>query len=161
MYITFLRHATAEDRKLDTADADRALTDKGEKQMKRVAGFCKSNELLPAVLYCSPLRRAQQTAWLLEKHLPDCPEPFVADWLNTDTTPELALSQLAALADQGQDEVWLVGHEPTFSLMIAKLLHGGADSVAVKKASLVRLEANFDIQPHATLEWSVPCALMP
>ena len=160
MLITLLRHATAEDRSLSIADADRALVDKGEKQVARVAAFCRKNQLLPAALYTSPLLRARQTVTILHDRLPNCPRPQIADWLATDTSTPTLLSELGKLAEQGLDDIWLVGHEPHFSELIASLLGTSANNIDIKKASLTRLEAGFSVQPSAQLLWSVPCALM-
>ena len=160
MLITFLRHATAEDRNLATADAERALTEKGEKQMKRLAAFCQEKQLLPASLYTSPILRARQTAQILHSRLPACPAPLIADWLGFDTSPQLIVGKLAELSAHGADNVWLVGHEPDFSETIAQLLHTSAEHFIIKKASLSHLDADFGSQPKAALLWSIPCALM-
>lgn len=160
MLISFLRHATAEDRSLALPDAERALTEKGEKQVKRLAAFCKNNQLIPAAIYCSPLLRAQQTARQLQVQLPDCPSVETADWLGIAASPQTIIAQLGKLSDQGKDDIWLVGHEPDFSETIGQLLNTTGDSIVVKKASLIRLDTDFSGQPTATLLWSIPCSLM-
>lgn len=160
MLVTFLRHASAEDRSIDVPDAERALTDKGEKQIGRVAQFCQSNRLLPEKLYCSPLRRAQQTAKILQQRLAACPVAEIADWLNTSSSPEDIVTELDKLAEQGLNDIWLVGHEPDFSETIGLLLNTKGENIVIKKASLTRLDVEFSLQPSATLLWSIPCALM-
>ncbi len=160
MLITFLRHATAEEHTLAKADADRALTDKGAKQVKRLADFCARNQLLPTKLFCSPVLRAQQTANLLHDHLADCPAAHSADWLSIGAAPDQIKDQLKLLANQGADDVWLVGHEPDFSQCIAELLNTPANVLCIKKASLTRLELDFAAPHSATLLWSLTCALM-
>ncbi len=160
MLITFLRHATAEERALSKADSDRALTEKGAKQVKRLAAFCERNRLLPSKLYCSPVLRAQQTATLLHTHLPNCPAAHSADWLTIGTEPQPLLAQLKQLADCGEDDVWLVGHEPDLSEAIAALLNMSATALCIKKASLTRLDADFSNPQSVTLLWSLPSSLM-
>ena len=160
MLITFLRHATAEDRSLGIPDAERALTEKGEKQTKRLAAFCQSNSLMPGALYTSPLTRAHQTAQILQERLPGCPMIQTVDWLG-DTSPQAIIAELSKLADLGVDNVWLVGHEPDFSSVIGLLLHTDSDNIIIKKASLTQLEADFTPPPTAKLLWSTPCSLMP
>ncbi|AMK77606.1 MULTISPECIES: SixA phosphatase family protein [Methylomonas] len=160
MLITFLRHATAEDSSLSVPDADRALIDKGEKQVKRVAAFCLANGLIPGSIYCSPLLRAQQTARILNQRLPGSPAPQTADWLGIDTSAPTILTELAKLAEQGLDDVWLVGHEPDFSITVSRLLGTVPDNIVIKKASLTRLDADLSDQASAKLLWSVPCSLM-
>jgi phosphohistidine phosphatase len=160
MLITFLRHATAEDSSMSIPDADRALIDKGEKQVKRVAAFCLANELMPGLIYCSPVLRAQQTARIVNQRLPGSPAPQTVDWLGIDTSAPTIVAELAKLAEQGMNDVWLVGHEPDFSVTIAHLLGTVPDNIVIKKASLTRLDADFADQVSAKLLWSIPCALM-
>jgi len=161
MFITFLRHATAEDRRLAIPDAERALVDKGEKQVKRVAAFCRDNGLLPEAIYCSPLLRALQTAKILQTQLIACPEPKIVEWLGMYANQAEIIVELAQLAEQDIEDVWLVGHEPDFSAVIGALLQTGHDHFVIKKASLTRLEVDFIGEPSAKLLWSLPCSLMP
>lgn len=160
MLVTFLRHATAADRSLGVPDAERALIEKGEKQVKRLAAFCQANQLMPAALYCSPLLRARQTAKILQEQLPDCPPPETVDWLGIDTSSQAIIAELGKLAEEGINDVWLVGHEPDFSETIGQLINASGGSIAIKKASLTRLDADFSDEPAATLLWSIPCGLM-
>lgn len=160
MLITLLRHATAEDPSLSRPDADRPLIDKGEKQVARLAAFCRNNQLMPAALYASPLLRAQQTAKILHDRLPGCPHPQIVDWLGIDTSVPTLLAELGKLAEQGLGDVWLVGHEPDFSALIAGLLGTAPANIVIKKASLTQLDADFSEPPTAKLLWSVPCSLM-
>ena len=161
MQITFLRHATAEDRSLGTPDADRALTDKGRKQVKRVAAFCLNNRLIPDNLFSSPLLRALQTATIFQEQLSACPKPKTVPWLGMDTSAQIIINELSNLAEQGLNDIWLVGHEPDFSSTIGLLLHTDSDNIVIKKASITQLEANFNGSPAAKLLYSIPCALMP
>lgn len=160
MIITLLRHATAEASVLSTNDAERALVDKGEKQAKRVARFCSTNKLIPQSFFCSPLLRAQQTARLLYQHLPGCPAPQSVDWLGLHATTTDILLELSRLAEQAIGDVWLVGHEPTFSATISRLLSTTPSCIEIKKASLTRIEANLAKPVSAKLLWSIPCSLM-
>lgn len=161
MLITCLRHATAEILGPNISDSERALIKKGIKQVKRIGEFCRRNALTPAALYCSPLHRAQQTAVLLQAGLPDCPPANSVDWLSLGNSPYTMLDELKRLNDLGINDVWLVGHEPDLSALIALLL--GIDDPAclvIKKGSLTRVEIDFDRQGGGQLLWSLPCALM-
>lgn len=161
MHITFLRHATAEDHQLAKPDSERSLIPKGIKQTLRVAHFCRQNQLLPQHLYASPLLRAQQTARYLQENLPCCPEIETVKWLTPETSPQNLIAHLEKLALLGLDEVWLVGHEPSFSETIGQLLMSNPENFNIKKASLTRLNVDFSDQQSTTLLWSIPCALMP
>ena len=105
MLVTFLRHATAEERRFDQTDAERALTDKGLKQIKRVAELCQAHELSPERLLSSPLLRARQTADELHRRLPGCPPPEIVDWLGLDSGARTVARRLRDLAHQGARDV--------------------------------------------------------
>lgn len=161
MLITCLRHATAEPHALSGADAERALIKKGKDQVARVAEFCRKNALIPTVLYSSPLVRARQTANLLHAGLPDCPDVTIVDWLSPNSDLQTRIEALKKLQTLGVNDVWLVGHEPDISSLIAHLLAATGDCIAIKKASLTRIEADFNNTYANRLLWSIPCALMP
>lgn len=156
--ITFLRHATAQDHALPIPDESRTLVDKGKEQVKRIATFCRKHELRPAYLFCSPLVRAQETAQTLHQKLPGCPTPNTVDWL-TGTAPETMIAVLKKLAAGGLNDIWLVGHEPDFSEVISLLLGRKEPVVRVKKASLIRVEMDFQAGSGQLL-WSIPNALL-
>ncbi|WP_347988198.1 phosphohistidine phosphatase SixA [Methylomonas sp. AM2-LC] len=160
MLITLLRHANAEDRSLTVADEKRILTEKGIKQSKRVADFCESKQLLPEILLSSPLTRAEQTAKIVQKNLKACPEVTLVTWLENGTPLKVVVAELGKLAEQQLDNIWLVGHEPDFSELIAYLLQSKGDHFSIKKASLTSLDVCFTGTPTARLLWSIPCSLI-
>jgi phosphohistidine phosphatase len=160
MLITFFRHATAEPQTLLLNDTERTLIKKGKEQSVRAAQFCRKNALLPATLYCSPILRAQQTAQIFQTHLPDCPPIQTVDWLSLDASIDQMQNELKKLAISGAKDVWLVGHEPNISSLIAEFLDATDDCILIKKASLTRIDADFINQPSAKLLWSIPSGLM-
>lgn len=153
-----LRHATAQDRTLPIPDADRALVPKGRRQVNQVVAFCQQHELVPKRLLSSPVLRARQTADGLAKHLPGCCTVQEAEWLRIETPTAQALDGLQAALAAQPDDLWLVGHEPDLSALLAALLGAPASAFVLKKASLTCL-ALPDAAP-AQLLWSVPCGLM-
>jgi phosphohistidine phosphatase len=158
-YMTFLRHAAAQDRSLGIEDHKRCLTGKGMKQVLAVAEFCRKQGLRPGRLLCSPLVRAVETAGLLADHLPGCPVPEQVDWLRIETPPGMAAGHIRALAETMDGDVWLVGHEPDFGLTVGALLGMEGAPVRIRKASLTRLE--YDTASGVfELLWSLPCDLM-
>lgn len=160
MLITCLRHATAELGSLTGSDAERALIKKGIKQVQRLSAFCRRNDLLPGAIYCSPLRRAQQTADLLQAGLPECPQANSVEWLSLGSSPYTIVDELKRLECNGLDDVWLVGHEPDQSALLGLLLDISPSCLIIKKASLTRIEIDFANQASGQLLWSLPCALM-
>lgn len=156
--LTFLRHATAQDPALTIPDESRKLLDKGKKQIQKVARFCVAHSLRPVNLFCSPRVRAQETAEVLQANLPGCPPPKVVAWL-AGATPDTIIAELEKLVASGLDDIWLVGHEPDFSSVISQLLGSRESILKVKKASLIRLEMDFQ-RSAGELLWSIPNTLM-
>lgn len=153
-----LRHATAQDRALPIADAERTLVPKGRRQVRQVAAFCKRQHLVPRWIVSSPIVRARQTAEALAHQLPGSGPAQFADWLRNDTPTDAALAGVHTLLAAQPGEPWLVGHEPDLSALLAALIGAPASAVVLKKASLSCLQLNGDGQ--AQLLWSLPCGLM-
>jgi phosphohistidine phosphatase len=154
MKLFLLRHADANTEAAN--DDDRALSEKGKKQAQRVARFCERNDLKPALILASPLKRAQQTASALSDTLHI--ELETAPWLACGATPEGTLQQLAG---RKLPSVVLVAHEPDMSLLVAHLLGvGSGATIHVRKASLLLLEVGAFRAGGGCLEWSIPVRMM-
>lgn len=156
MLLYLLRHAEASDRA--ASDAERALTEKGEAQARRVGEFCERNGLAPALILASPLRRAEQTARLAAEEIKGG-KVEVAAFLASGMAPEDGTS---ALADHAKlPSVMIVGHEPDFSLLVAFLIGlKSSEHLHIRKASLTALEVGTFARGGSVLEWSLPAGLM-
>lgn len=156
MELYLLRHADA-----DTpaaTDEDRWLSEKGQEQSARVARFCKQQQILPALVLTSPVRRARETAEIVATELGV--EVLTVPWLTCGLQPETALNELSAFT--AQSPVMLVGHEPDFSLLAGALLGLPSNShIHIRKASLTRLDLPTLRAGTARLDFSIPCKLMP
>jgi phosphohistidine phosphatase len=119
----FLRHGDAEPHGA-RPDAERRLTDKGERQ-SRVAGaaLAKLGLEVDAVL-TSPRVRALDTAKLASKELGGA-EPVVHEALSGGFDRNDLDELLAGFEDEAT--VLLVGHEPDFSEVIRDLTGGRVD----------------------------------
>ncbi len=155
MLLYLLRHANADT--VAASDEERALTEKGQAQARKVARFCAERELRPDLILTSPLLRTRQTAAPIGERLGL--EVFVTPWLASGMTPEDAV---AGLREHGEFfGVMLVGHEPDFSLLIAHLLGlPNHVQILVRKASLTLLELRTPRAGAGTLHFSLPCRLM-
>lgn len=156
MELYLLRHADA-----DTpaaTDDERWLSEKGKAQAERVARFCSTNQILPALILTSPVRRAAETAEIVGKHLGV--EVITAPWIRCGMDPDTAIEELSAFLSQSP--VMIVGHEPDFSMLAAKLLGlPSSTHIHVRKASLTRLDLPTLRAGMARLDFSIPCKLMP
>ncbi len=142
MNLYFLRHGVAVERgNEDYSEEDRPLTPEGsDKMIAGVAGIKKLKISLDALL-SSPLVRAFQTAQIVQEHLPFKGKIEVEKALLPGGSLEDFLKKLK---NRAEENVMLVGHEPTMSRWIQNLL--GCDpigSVRLKKGSLC----------HLLLEW--------
>jgi phosphohistidine phosphatase len=125
--IWLLRHGDAEDG-AGKRDADRDLTEKGERQSRNAGRALKELGVELDVCLTSPKVRARRTAELTCEAL-DCPIEEDDRLAGGDFDP----LELAA----GRDEVMLVGHEPDFSGAVA-LVTGSR--VKFKKGGVAALD---------------------
>jgi phosphohistidine phosphatase len=151
-----VRHAIAEDPAVFAAtgrnDADRPLTDRGRRRMRRVVRGLK--RLVPSLdaVASSPLLRAVETAEIL-----------IRGYRGTTMTriPELAPSaEPTALVPwlerhRSRESVAAVGHEPALSRWVSWLLSGGdRPFVELKKGGVCCLDLPGSPGPaSATLQW--------
>lgn len=126
------RHAEAEDQSAGGADADRKLTKKGRKDAEKMAKWL--NEHLPknTEVLCSPAKRCLETASHL-KNISDF-KVSVAEFLNTDTTVEKIAKQV--VNNDNSITTLIVGHQPNFGFLIAKLLGQQENACVVKKGAV-------------------------
>ena len=151
MKLTIIRHAIAVPSGTEgVADDERPLTDKGRRRFEEVARglaeICES----PDVLLTSPLPRAMETA-----------EIAARAWGDVTPTSEPVLAEgsvdriLAVLAQQAPDQhVAIVGHEPTLSALLARLLGSGAgERFAFRKGGVAHLDVPGSLADGGRLEW--------
>jgi phosphohistidine phosphatase len=147
MHLYFLRHGEADWPNWEKSDDERPLTERGRKEMQKVADFLKLLDVSLDQIVTSPLPRAQQTAQI------------VADRLKLKLREERALAPGFAISDlkllrsqyPGKN-IMLVGHEPDFSETISALT--GA-SLKLSKAGLALVEAD-ESATSGKLLWLFP-----
>ena len=134
MKLCFLRHGEADWPNWDKPDDERPLTERGRKEMKRVAKFLERLKFSADAILTSPLPRASQTAEIVAKRL----------GIELKTDPALAhgfnVARLRRLLGKAEaDCVMVVGHEPNFSEVIKELTGG---EIKLSKAGVALLEVN-------------------
>lgn len=141
MELFFLRHGDAQ------PGGERPLTPKGREQARHVGEKLAALGLEFQAIYTSPLLRAKQTAELVGQALGL--QPQVSELLDSGAT----IANMAQLVPPAgpRTRVLLVGHEPDLSTAIGLLIGGGA--VAMKKASLARVECDKVAPGRGTLRW--------
>ena len=146
MKLCFLRHGEADWPNWTKPDNERPLTERGRKEMKRVAKFLERLKLVPDVILTSPLPRASQTAEIVGKRLGKLQiEPALAHGFNIERLRRL-------LAKRDAECIMIVGHEPEFSEVIGELTGG---KTKISKAGVALLEINRSCT-SGTLLWLFP-----
>jgi phosphohistidine phosphatase len=143
----FLRHGDAEPG-VNTSDHNRELTPRGIERLQTAGRVMARLGLKPARLYSSPRVRARQTADIASEAL----------HVNVEVREELNfgfnVGSLPALLDgcATDDEVMLVGHEPTFSNAVGALTNADID---MKKGGLARVDLLDPANTSGVLIWLI------
>ncbi|MDB5040604.1 MAG: phosphohistidine phosphatase, SixA [Candidatus Eremiobacteraeota bacterium] len=153
MKLYFLRHGEAGDpAQWEGNDAERPLTDDGRRRMALEARTMRRLELGVDRVITSPLLRARQTAEIVAVELKRKDRVVTDSRLGPDFGPE----RLAEILRDNQDvhDLMLVGHEPSMSATIGRLIGGGR--VELKKGGLARTDVPNPAQLSGELEWLLP-----
>ena len=128
MDLIFWRDAEAEDWTEGCDDMQRALTSRGEKQAKRMAGWLDRQLPDGTRIVSSPARRCEQTVMALDRKYK----------LRDDLAPDAGPGALLAAAGwpNGKSVVLVVGHQPGLGQAIAQLLGMAHDSCPVRKGAV-------------------------
>jgi phosphohistidine phosphatase len=147
MKLCFLRHGEADWPNWNKPDDERPLTERGRKEMKRVAKFLQRLKFSADAILTSPLPRASQTAEIAAARLGIelKTESALAHGFNVERLRRL-------LAKAGADCIMIVGHEPEFSEVIKELTGG---EVKLSKAGVALLEVNRECTSGKLL-WLFP-----
>ncbi|HKN29172.1 MAG TPA: histidine phosphatase family protein [Roseiarcus sp.] len=141
-----IRHAKAEP-SMGRDDYERALTDRGRDDARRVAEVLAARDLLPDILIHSGALRTKQTA-----------EIFASEWPRRvqlqeelalyDATQSMLFARARALSD-AHASVGFVGHNPGIGELAVSLAGFGADP------ELRRMAAKYPTSAVAALDFSV------
>jgi phosphohistidine phosphatase len=146
--IIIWRHAEAAlaDITLGEDDMARALTDKGQRQAKRVARWLKQHMPKELSLLCSPATRALQTAEALNYNI------HVCDALRPGASLQDVLS---ALADWDATNVLLVGHQPWVGQLVAHLAGFSDADISIKKGAVWWLRQSLEHTKLQAAQYSI------
>ena len=134
MKICFLRHGEADWPDWNKPDDERPLTDRGRREMKRVAKFLDRLEFSVDAILTSPLPRTSQTAEHVAQRL------GIGMQIEPKLTHGFSLERLRQMVGKVEGEsVMVVGHEPEFSAVIEELTGG---DIKISKAGIALVDAN-------------------
>ena len=141
MHLFVIRHGVAEDVQPGSDDANRKLTDNGERKLKRqVRGLRTLGWHFGRVL-TSPWIRAASTADLLAPVSDG--KPIETPLLTEAPRPELLAMIAESSTDSRKQATAVVGHEPWLGELISLLAFGDtehAEPLLIKKGGVVWLE---------------------
>ena len=133
MTLWLLRHGEAEARA--RSDAERPLTERGRKEVRRNAERLRGRPL--QYILASPYLRAQQTAEIVREVLGLALPLTTVDWATPDDSPREAARRL----DSYPGHCLLVSHNPLLGQLAGFLQHGHLqEPLLLRTASLVELD---------------------
>lgn len=149
MQIYLLRHGEAASQGYD--DISRPLSTRGEEEAQCAAAFLKSLNIIPDVIFSSPLARAVQTAEIVSRVL-NVNQIRKTEHLAAVSNPHNIIEELNKLS---VGTVLCVGHEPHLSTLISILITGSQTArIEVKKGALACLDTTQPIyNGSCTLKW--------
>jgi len=153
MQIFFLRHANAGEPKLNPAkDAKRPLDKLGIEQSHDVGRALSALNVTVDVIISSPLKRATQTAAVVANEI-DHEEKVVID---NALRPGATWDQFQELLRRysRKDAIMVVGHNPTMTEFLNKLVGAPPTALELKKGAIARVEKEG--RRAAVLKWCMP-----
>jgi phosphohistidine phosphatase len=153
-----LRHAHAGNPARWTGDdAARPLSDKGNRQCRRLGALLAAQDEAPDLFITSPRVRARQTAELVAQAVgaPVVIDERLAGMLDLDTIAAIVATAPAA------ERPCLVGHDPDFSDVMADLL--GVNHVPMRKGAIARVSVEGPpyLPGSAVLRYLLPPEVVP
>jgi phosphohistidine phosphatase len=127
MQLILWRHAEAEDHGLKP-DTDRELTKKGRKQAERMAAWLRPRIGKDFRILVSPSKRTRQTVKPLERDFD------LDEGVGLAATAESILK--AAGWPDSEENVLVVGHQPTLGQVASVLLGAGVGDVSIRKGAV-------------------------
>ncbi len=152
MELYLLRHGAAEDASAQTPDPERALTDEGRRKVRQVLESAATAGFDPSLILTSPLKRAVQTAEVVQQVVKYKNELLRTRALVPGASVEQAWEEVRVHRDERA--LLLVGHNPLFSDLSGYLLGSDALQVDFKKGALLRIDVeHFGPKPKGVLRW--------
>ncbi|TMA79904.1 MAG: phosphohistidine phosphatase SixA [Deltaproteobacteria bacterium] len=154
MILYVIRHGIAEERAPAEDDGARRLTPRGRQRIRAGAAGLRAIGVRFDVLLTSPLVRAAETATIVAEVYGGQPVPRELPALAQGAPPAETVRALQPFLRHGH--VGIVGHEPGLSEVVALLVTGSPDGMALslKKGGVVALELRGRApRTHAKLRW--------
>jgi phosphohistidine phosphatase len=155
MDIYFLRHASAGEPKLNPAkDDERKLDKDGIEQCHVVGRALAALDVTVDAVITSPLPRAGETAKIVAEEIGHDSKVLTDAALKPGATYDDFQELLNR--HSGKDAIMVVGHNPSMTEFLNKLLSGesGSDAIELKKGAIAKVEK--DGRRPGILKWCMP-----
>lgn len=152
MKLYLVQHAEA---KKKEEDKERSLSEKGIKNIKKVASFITENiKIKPSKIFHSGKTRARQTAEVLAKYLNPTNGISEAKGLAPLDDPSIWAERIAEIKEI-KEEIMLVGHLPHLSKLSSLLLcqHENKNIINIQMGGIVCLQR--DELANWSVDWIV------
>ena len=157
MIVYFLRHASAGQSKNNPVkDDQRSLDDDGIEQCGYIGRALAALDVHPDVIISSPLKRATQTASLVGNEIGHEGKLVIDRAL----LPGASFQSFRDLLNRysKQDALMVVGHNPSLSEFLGKLIGDGVEaSIDLKKGAVAKVEVD---RKTAALHWCLTSKLV-
>ena len=153
MQIFFLRHANAGEPKINpTKDAKRPIDKLGIEQSHDVGRALSSLNITVDAIISSPLKRATQTAAVVANEIDHEEKVVIDNALRPGATWEQFQELLRRYSRK--DAIMIVGHNPTMTEFLNKLVGTPHNALELKKGAIARVEKEG--RKAAVLKWCMP-----
>lgn len=159
MDLYLLRHGRAGQSPGGFDDSARPLTAEGKKEIRNAARFLKKRKIRFDAIATSPLVRARETAEIVSRVTGTGGDTVVWDELGPGGDPDT----LCYRASQYREDavLLLVGHEPSLSGFLSRIIGGGSASVALGKGGLAKVRHfSSGHSPAGELQWLLTAGLI-
>ena len=155
MQLHLLRHGPAEEAVAGASDSARKLTAGGRTEVQQVLERARRAGVIPSLILCSPYLRAYESAEIAAKILGYAGTIVRTETLVPISAPRRVWDEIRSRKSESQ--ILIAGHEPLLSQLVAYLLGAATLQVAVRPATLVRIDVeHFSAEPHGILQWVLP-----
>lgn len=144
-WLYLLRHAKSSWDAPELADIDRPLAGRGRRDAEAIATYLRDQEIVPALILCSPARRARQTLKPLKQRLSGS-RVVIEDALYAASADRL-LRRVREIEDEVPSAL-LIAHEPGIRQLALLLAPKGAGK------ALARVQEKFPTGAVAALAFS-------
>jgi phosphohistidine phosphatase len=153
MELVILRHGKAGPAEHGIPDRDRAITGKGIEDIRKVARWLLSHDLIFDMIITSPLKRARETAEIVSLQSSRKSPVTVWEILSPGGSPEEILQAIGGMAEDSV--ILLVGHEPDLSRLVSRIIAGDDNaSIALAKGGMAYIkEFSPSRHPSGELHW--------